>query len=211
MGSGGVNVSEELRKFAEEFAGNWREFECFAWHDDDIEEPEKWGFLNTSTRDSGIIAQSNEAAIKAEMEPYFESGDAFKGRSRHWACGYVDNIVVRVYDENGEITDAAAKVFELKQRLENYALLDEIDYSNREYEASLEYIEWNGRPRGVEFVDDLPDDWAAQVYSWLFDNGYYFSEEGSGVYLYTRKEDEDEVLAKALLDLGLAEREDDEE
>lgn len=185
MGSGGVNVSEELRKFAEEFAGNWREFECFAWHDDDIEEPEKWGFLNTSTRDSGIIAQSNEAAIEAEMEPYFESGDAFKGRSRHWACGYVDNIVVRVYDENGEITDAAAKVFELKQ--------------------------WNGRPRGVEFVDDLPDDWAAQVYSWLFDNGYYFSEEGSGVYLYTRKEDEDEVLAKALLDLGLAEREDDEE
>jgi hypothetical protein len=77
--------------------------------------------------------------------------------------------------------------------------------------GTLEYIEWNGRPRGVEFVDDLPDDWAAQVYSWLFDNGYYFSEEGSGVYLYTRKEDEDEVLAKALLDLGLAEREDDEE
>ena len=38
-----MNVSEELRKFAEEFAGNWREFECFAWHDDDIEEPEKWG------------------------------------------------------------------------------------------------------------------------------------------------------------------------
>jgi hypothetical protein len=41
MGSGGVNVSEELRKFAEEFAGNWREFECFAWHDAEREDDEE--------------------------------------------------------------------------------------------------------------------------------------------------------------------------
>jgi hypothetical protein len=52
--------------------------------------------------------------------------------------------------------------------VQNYPVLEEEDYSNREYEATLENIgdaAW--RLKGDY---DLPDGWESQVFSWLWDH-----------------------------------------
>jgi hypothetical protein len=74
---------------------------------------------------------------------------------------------MRVF-RNGRITEAFQKYHELSERLADYPVLDETDYSNREYEATLENIADAGWRLRQEF--DLPEDWAEQVYSWLSDN-----------------------------------------
>jgi hypothetical protein len=51
------------------------------------------------------------------------------------------------------------------ERLDGYPVLDEADYSNREYEAAIENIEdatWC-----LKSTYDLHDGWEAQVYEWL--------------------------------------------
>ena len=57
---------------------------------------------------------------------------------------------------------------DLMEQLDDYPILDEEDYSNREYEATLENISdaaWR-----VKHEYDLPDGWECDVYSWLSDN-----------------------------------------
>ena len=85
----------------------------------------------------------------------------------HWAVGHVDGFSVRVF-KNGEITKAFETYHELARQLDDYPILDETDYSVREYEATLKNIEhaaWRLKSRF-----DLPEDWTWQVYGWLSDN-----------------------------------------
>lgn len=57
---------------------------------------------------------------------------------------------------------------ELAERLADYPILDETDYSNREYEATLANIAdaaWR-----LKHDYNLPDDWASEVCSWFWDH-----------------------------------------
>ena len=49
--------------------------------------------------------------------------------------------------------------------MDDYPILDEADYSEREYEATLE----NYRNEMWAFKD-LPEGWESEVYSWFSDN-----------------------------------------
>jgi hypothetical protein len=166
-----VNLGElDLDDAAQQAAGNWQSFQCFVWfRDRDLSDAENWAVIYTHNRDSGLLDQSNAAVIEKAMKPFTEGDEpdvAFESHS-HWAVGHVDGFSVRVF-KNGDITEAFKAYHELAQRLADYPILDEANYSEREFEATLDNIKdaaWR-----VKHDFDLPGDWVSEVYSWFADN-----------------------------------------
>ena len=131
--------------------------------------PENWAIIYTHHRDSGLLDQSNAAAIGQVLQPFAEGDDpdvVFESHS-HWAVGHVDGFSIRVF-KNGEITPAFQRYHELTISLADYPILDEDDYSQREYEATLENIPIVAWRLKDEY--ELPDDWVWQVYQWFSDH-----------------------------------------
>jgi hypothetical protein len=160
----------EVEHAARQAAGNWRRFDCFVWdRATDLDEPDDWTIIYTHHRDSGLLDQSNAAATAAALGPFTKGDDpdAVPERHRHWACGWIDGFSVRVFRQ-GEITEAFRTYHELARRLADYPVLDETDYSNREYEATVQNISEAAWRLGRHF--DLPEGWPGDVYEWLADH-----------------------------------------
>lgn len=158
---------EEAAKMA---AGNWERFSCFAWfRKNDITRPNDWAVIYTHNRDSGLLDQSNAGVIATAIEPFSNGNDpdvVFESH-HHWACGHIDGFSIRVF-RRGRITKAFRTYHKLSERLAEYPILDEADYSNREYEATYENIGEAAWKLKQEF--NLPEHWQSDVYSWLADN-----------------------------------------
>ena len=159
----------DLEEAAELAAGNLQNFKCFVWYRDDIDDAENWGIFYTHHRDSGLLDQSNASVIEKALESFTEAEDPdliFESHD-HWAVGHVDGFSIRVF-RDGEITAAFRKYHELAEAMDAYPILDEEDYSNREYDATIENI----ADAAWRLKDDyeLPDDWQCEVYGWLSDN-----------------------------------------
>ena len=159
-----------LDETAKKAASNWQEFNCFWWmRAKEIEQPEDWAIIYTHHRDSGLLDQSNAAVIRKSMQPFADNDDpdvVFESHS-HWAVGHIDGFSVRVF-RDGEITSAFQRYHELAMAIEEYPMLNESGYSERELEATLENI-----PLAAWQIKDnyeLPDDWVWQVYGWFSDN-----------------------------------------
>ena len=155
---------------ANEAAGNWQRFTCFVWYrDSELEDADQWAVIYTHNRDSGLLDQSNAAVIAKAMAQYAEGEDpnvVFESHT-HWAVGHVDGFSVRVF-RNGEITEAFKAYHELAQRMADYPIIDESDYSEREVEATIANLTdaaWR-----LKNTFELPDDWESEVYGWLSDN-----------------------------------------
>jgi hypothetical protein len=161
----------ELEKAAARAAGNWKRFESFVWfRDRELEDADQWSVIFTHNRDSRLLDQSNAQVITKAMESFTEGDDpdvVFESHS-HWAVGHVDGFSLRVFDQHGEITPALKAYHALAERLDDYPILDESDYSNREYEATLDNIKDAAWKVKREFV--LPEGWESEVYSRLSDN-----------------------------------------
>jgi hypothetical protein len=159
-----------LEDAARDAAGNWKRFDCFVWfREDEIDDADNWSITYTHKRDSGLLAQSNADQIAKAMKPFTERDDPDVMMESHnpWAVGHVDGFSIRIC-RNGEITDAFRAYHDLMDQLDGYPVLDEEDYSRREYEATLESIAdaaWRVKP---EY--SLPDGWEGDVYSWLSDH-----------------------------------------
>ena len=157
----------DLEEAAKELAGNWMEFDCFSWgRSNEIEDADQFCIVYTNNRDSGLLDKSNAEAIQEAMKPFLdqEPCDVFEEHHNHWAVGWVDGYAIRIYRE-GEITESFRNCHDLQTRMNEYPLLDEEDYSSREYEATLENIAdaaWR-----VKREYDLPEGWAVQVYRWF--------------------------------------------
>jgi len=157
----------KIEDAAKEAAGNWQHFNCFSWHrTSEIDDPKDWTIIYTHHRDSGLIDQSNAEAIAEAMEPFIEKGDVVTEHHHHWAVGWIDGYSIRVF-RRGKITRAFRKYHELVQRLTNYPILDEQDYSQREYEATIENLTVAAWRLINEF--ELPQNWATSVYDWFSD------------------------------------------
>jgi hypothetical protein len=159
-----------LEEAAKQAAGNWRNFECFVWHRrSELTDPDNWAIMYTHHRDSGLLDQSNASIIEKVLEPIAkgEDPDVVFERHFHWAVGHIDGFSVRVF-RNGEITEAYWKYRELQERISDYPMLDEEDYSRREYEATLDNIKDTAWRLKNEF--DLPEGWEGQAYDWLSEN-----------------------------------------
>jgi hypothetical protein len=159
-----------LEPAAKAAAGNWGKFECFVWdRERDLDDPGSWAIIYTHNRDSGLLDQSNAAAIEEVMRPFTDGDDpdvVFESHS-HWAVGHVDGASIRVF-RDGQITEAFTAYHALAQRLADYPILDEEDYSRREYEATLENLPDAAWKLKNEY--ELPDGWEGDVYDWLSDN-----------------------------------------
>ena len=159
-----------LEEAAEQAAGNWQTFNCFVWfRRDELSDPEKWAVIYTHHRDSGLLDQSNAAVTQRLLQQFSEGNDpdVVPESHSHWAVGYLGGFSLRVF-KNGEITEAFKTYHHVMRCLDDYPILDEDDYSDREYEATLENINDAGWKLKGEF--DLPDGWESDVYSWLSDN-----------------------------------------
>lgn len=160
----------ELNEARHVIAGNWQHFKCFAWfRRSELKDARAWAVIYTQHRDSGLVDQSNAAVIDRAMKPFTEGKDPdviYESHS-HWAVGHVDGFSVRVF-RDGRVTKAFQTYHALARQIEDYRILDESDYSEREFEATLENIgdgAWRVRKKF-----DLPEGWEFQVYSWLSDN-----------------------------------------
>lgn len=160
----------DIEEAAKQAVGNWKKFDSFVWwRARGIEDAEQHAIYYTSHRDSGLLDQSNAAAIAKALEPFTEGDDpdVIEERHHHWACGWIDGFSVLVF-RHGEITDAFRSYHELAERLADYPVLDEEDYSEREYEATLENI--TDAARSLRHDYDLSDGWESAAFSWFWDN-----------------------------------------
>ena len=156
-----------VEEAARDSAGNWKQFDSFVWfRDRDLDDAGQWAVFYLHHRDSGLLDQSNAVVIEAALASFTEGDDpdvVFESHS-HWAVGHINGFSVRVF-RNGGITEAFKQYHELAEQMDGYPILDETDYSNREYGATLENIEGASWKLKGEF--ELPTDWVGQVYDWL--------------------------------------------
>ena len=161
----------DLKSAAKEAAGNWRTFGSnYSWYRKyDLESPEDWAIFYTHHRDSDLLELSNAEVITEAMQPFSEGDNPDVVFESHdsWAVGHVDGLSVLVF-RRGRITKAFRTYHELLLRLANYPILDEDDYSNRVYEATLANIDDAAWRLKKEY--DLPSNWAFEVYRWLSDH-----------------------------------------
>ena len=185
-------------ELAKKAAGNWQKFQSFSWWEKPAQDPERWAVLYTRNRDSTLIDVSNHQAIAKALDRFDEGENptVFWQDHSHWACGWVTAAVIRVYHPNGRITKAFKTWCDLQARLEDYPILDETDYSEREYDAALAAIREQGR--GI-VIDDPPEGWPGQVYEWLSEHDDNELENRDDQGAYPSKES----VREALAELGL--------
>lgn len=194
----------DTEEAAHQTAGNWQRFDSFVWfRDSGPEDADQWAIVYSRNRDGGLLDQSNAAVIEKALEPFTEGDDpdAVVEQHSHWAVGNVQGHSIRVFDGNGDIAEAFQAYFELQEQLEAYPVLDESDYSQREYDATLENVvdaAWR-----VKQELALPEGRESQVYSWLSDNdsSEIESRDGQGGY------PSEDSLRAAFQALGYKERE----
>jgi hypothetical protein len=196
----------DVESAAEALAGNWKEFDSFCWHRAyDLDDPDAWMIWYTSHRDAGLLEQSNEQAINKRLQPFSEGNgpDLVFERHSSWLVGHIDGFSILVFKPDHTITPAFEEFCQIKAELDAYPILDESDYSKREYEATLE----NYREELWRLRDELPEGWEEQVYS-------YFSENGDDEFIENRDEQGGwaprEKLIEALEALGLYPQEADQ-
>lgn len=161
---------DSLESAAAEFASNWKEWPDFAWRNnaDDVpdEEAHLWGIYHPAHRDSTAIDRCNAESIREALQDYIDSDPptVVDTTFNHWAVGYVDAIIVRVYGDNGDITPAFSVFYDLMCRLQDYPVLDESKLSEMEYDEFLEsWASW-GRSDFVRGLDRLVQGWIADTY-----------------------------------------------
>lgn len=134
-------------------------------------------------RDSDLLAKSNSDALKKYLESDPSLADDWQiVTCRHWEVGWIEHLAFRAVEDDGETPTRIFRVLlEWTSALLDYPVADDSDYARREHEAALENIE----SEGYRFLkDDAPDDWAAKVFSWLWDNNQEELEnsDGNGAY-----------------------------
>lgn len=160
----------DLNEAAKQATGNWKQFDCFVWfRASELDDADNWTVVYTHNRDSGLLCQSNAAAIDEALEQFSDADDPdiVAESHSHWACGWIDGYSIRVF-KDGEITEAFKAYHELVEQLNEYPILNEEDLSRREYEATLENIGEAAWRLKRDF--DLPEEWEAEVFDWLWSN-----------------------------------------
>ena len=125
-------------------------------------------------RDSTLLDQSNAQEIKRIFEQADpDSKDWTVVHCGHWAVGWVDHLSMRVYKRVLH-TYAPTKILlvwqDIENSLEDYPVLNEGDYSEREYNATLEGIEDAASYFARQHDVDLPEDYSDILFSWFWDN-----------------------------------------
>lgn len=186
-----------IQELAAEAAGNWRKFPSFGWHPQP-EDADKWTIVYTNNRDADLLTQSNAKAIDERIMSFED--DVLAECHRHWACGWVEGYAIRVYNPDGTVSKAFEEWCAIQEELENYPVLDEDEFSQREHDATWENLEsvvsrvWRYSDR----EGDQPEDLTQQVWDYLWENDQrqLDSVDGQGGY------PSEESVENALVELG---------
>lgn len=139
----------------------------------------------SQNRDSEALDRSNFAVVSEDMLSRFPE-DCEVMRFGHWACGWVESLIVRVLKTDykpslpadWEFTEAFEAIVEWSNALADYPIADEMHYSETAHNELIEFIsnenydsevEQNGITIEYE-AWNLPDDHAEQIASWLYEN-----------------------------------------
>jgi hypothetical protein len=127
-----------------------------------LPDQQDWLVVIGRNRDSGHLDNSNFDSALASMGG--ESDDVEVHSFNHWACGWLEIIIVR------PDTDASRTAEEIRKRLENYPVLNEHDYSKRQYEAAAEYWDSMSPRAKVQYAMDERSrfHWLATTPVWPF-------------------------------------------
>jgi hypothetical protein len=112
--SQGVSAFDSLNNFAGDFEGM-----------------EKWNVLLGRNRDSGILTNSNFNCAVEKLGG--EGTDVQIFRFGHWACGWFELLCI---NPANEVLTSAAN--DIETDLADYPVLNDQDYSDREWEAKNE-------------------------------------------------------------------------
>ena len=129
-----MNAAEHLQENA------WKHPECYGGFS-----PDGDYLILSRNRDSDLLSESNwNCACKSLGAEAFDSGrdaeafaerpNVYHWRAGHWACGWVEYLMVRA-DAPDDVQDAAG---EIVCSLADYPVLNEDDFSEREFNAACE-------------------------------------------------------------------------
>jgi hypothetical protein len=121
----------------------------------------------------------------------------------HFAVGHVNVLVVQAVSEDGEVTDEFETLHDIFMRLEDYPILNEDDYMQREFLATCENIRDSLRMSLWFDVAPEGEDIVPNLYRWFVehDMAAIESRDDHGGY------PNDEQLENALTALGYIESE----
>lgn len=139
------------------------------------------------TRDSGALELSNFDAASKLLGG--ESGTVEIHRFNHWGPGWYEIIIVNPDSPQAQIAR------DIEKRLEDYPLLDETDFSEREFEdfnqswdcwghydfISLIQKSTELKPATIDFLENLAKD--KTIKYWLDNSNIAYESEDSGVHI----------------------------
>lgn len=127
-------MSDYYQRLAEKAVEECNNISDFGWHGEEDTLGYTWAFTFAKTRDADPVDIDNFRVVKEYMEDTFPD-DTQDVHCGHWACGWVDYIMVRMLDapisEGGKITKAGQAALEFREQVAEYPLLDEDGYSER--------------------------------------------------------------------------------
>lgn len=140
---------DEINDFIKEYAlSNYNPDNYVSYLDDD--EKAQWLIVPRVGihRDSEVLDISNNTAAQkmfAEIEAQYDTH-----RASHWAVGWVESLVVDITN-----TDAVLLAMHIERFLEDYPILDEEDFGEREYDEGVEYFNDHVR---TDLMREVADD-----------------------------------------------------
>jgi hypothetical protein len=125
-------------------------------------------------RDSGPLEQSNWEYVIADLERDHADTDWEINRFGHWACGWFEIILLRPG------TSAADYATEIADDLQDYCILDESDFCEKEHECCEEAYELDVRDDFLKAIHKLlPNDGDFSCWEeWYDDDEKYLEVRG---------------------------------
>jgi len=135
-------------------------------------ERENWLVVIARTRDSRVLETSNFECARVRLEKALPGGCEVE-LFGHWACGWIEALIVDPAN-----VGAVAEANTIRAELDAYPVLDEGDFSQREWDAMLSLwrgllpeervnlcVEFGVAPECADDVERIPDD--CDIEEWL--------------------------------------------
>ena len=156
----------ELTSDAKENVGNWTKWPHYI-HTGDCD-PEKDVLIHLdSGNQADTLEDSNRATIERELKEADPDNVSFSYEN-HWAVGKINSVVITALDDNGDETPAWIKIVELAAALADYPILDESDFSEREWNELTDNVQSELDSNGFGFMSaydhTLTDDLETGIY-----------------------------------------------
>lgn len=143
-----MNITEHLEDY------RWEHPDSYGGHS-----PTNGYVAATLTRDSDILTESNWHCMRSIIEKYLpiltdynedQPDSPYDFRAGHWACGWVEYLIIPDTAPDALLTDVA----EALCALSDYPILDESDFSEREFEAAAKFWQESSVSDRVAMIQD---------------------------------------------------------